>query len=234
MTRTQLEYGAVRRVRRAQRVDSAHHFLTSTASSPTTKHRTGMRQQALAKSGPTISKDEYADTPYLGMDERTCAAALLLNGMADATPRFMLRSPERKAALFAGVQYGDTLPPFAPGSVRACRTSGFGHYRLAIALWEADGNTFSPSRGNGPSSDDLELIVSATFACNRRQARSRDVGEFALRTASTARKPSQTTPPSGSGERLVIEDSRRNPGGAEGSARQCSRGRDHLPGRPTH
>lgn len=56
-------------------------------------------QHALSEAGFVLSKEEYYDT-YLGMDERTCAAALLTRRDGSCDPTLHARIIERKAALF--------------------------------------------------------------------------------------------------------------------------------------
>src|SRR5881628_3447665 len=60
-------------------------------------------QQALAEDGVALTKEEYYGT-YLGMDERTCAGALLeaITGRRD--PGRVQRIAERKAVLFASLR----------------------------------------------------------------------------------------------------------------------------------
>src|SRR3989442_251756 len=72
-------------------------------------------QQALAEDGLALTKEEYYGT-YLGMDERTCAGALLeaITGRHD--PARVQRIAERKAALFASLTE-TRRPPLFPGVV---------------------------------------------------------------------------------------------------------------------
>ena len=81
-------------------------------------------QQALAEAGLSLSKEEYYGT-YLGMDERTCAAALLekRDGMCDPTNHAGII--ERKADLFRQhtALHKPALFPWVTGFVqRAQRT----------------------------------------------------------------------------------------------------------------
>jgi beta-phosphoglucomutase len=87
-------------------------------------------QQALAEQGLMLSREEYYGT-YLGMDERTCTAALLLKrgGIRDAALHATII--ERKAALFrdyAALHKPALFPWVIPFIQRAA-----GRYRLAIA-----------------------------------------------------------------------------------------------------
>src|SRR5712691_8660256 len=56
-------------------------------------------QQALAEDGLTLTKDKYYGT-YLGMDERTCTAALVQSATGQRDLAREQRIAERKAALF--------------------------------------------------------------------------------------------------------------------------------------
>lgn len=87
-------------------------------------------QQALAEHGLALTKDDYYGT-YLGMDERTCAAALLSarDGACDRT--ILSAMMDRKAALFR--EYTAIhKPALFPGVVEFVQRAG-AHYRLAIA-----------------------------------------------------------------------------------------------------
>jgi HAD superfamily hydrolase (TIGR01509 family) len=87
-------------------------------------------QQALAEHGLLLTKDDYYGT-YLGMDERTCAAALLAarDGTCD---RDLLRTMmDRKAMLFREYQ-AIHKPVLFPGVVEFVKRAG-AQYRLAIA-----------------------------------------------------------------------------------------------------
>ena len=56
-------------------------------------------QQALAEAGLSLSDEEYYGT-YLGMDERTCATALLERRDGSCDPAIHAGIIERKAGLF--------------------------------------------------------------------------------------------------------------------------------------
>jgi HAD superfamily hydrolase (TIGR01509 family) len=87
-------------------------------------------QQALAEDGLALTKEAYYGT-YLGMDERTCTAALLEVTTGQRDPARVQRIAERKAALFASLTE-TRRPPLFPGVVEfVTRTSA--RYRLAIA-----------------------------------------------------------------------------------------------------
>src|SRR3989442_8410431 len=87
-------------------------------------------QQALAEDGRALTKEEYYGA-YLGMDERTCAGALLeaITGRHD--PARVQRIAERKAALFASLTETHR-PPLFPRAVEFV-TRASARYRLAIA-----------------------------------------------------------------------------------------------------
>jgi HAD superfamily hydrolase (TIGR01509 family) len=87
-------------------------------------------QLALAEYGLALTKDDYYGT-YLGMDERTCAAALLTarDGACDRT--ILSAMMDRKAARFR--EYTAVhKPALFPGVVEFVQRAG-AHYRLAIA-----------------------------------------------------------------------------------------------------
>lgn len=87
-------------------------------------------QQALAEHGLPLTKEDYYGA-YLGMDERTCAAALLTtrDGVCD---RDRLRTiMDRKATLFRE-QTAIHKPPLFPGVVEFVKRAA-PQYRLAIA-----------------------------------------------------------------------------------------------------
>lgn len=87
-------------------------------------------QQALAEDGLALTKEAYYGT-YLGMDERTCASALLEATTGQRDPARVQRIAERKAALFASLTE-TRRPPLFPGVVEfVTRTSA--RYHLAIA-----------------------------------------------------------------------------------------------------
>jgi len=87
-------------------------------------------QQALAEDGLALTKEAYYGT-YLGMDERTCAGALLEATTGQRDPARVQRIAERKAALFASLTE-TRRPPLFPGVVEFV-TRASARYRLAIA-----------------------------------------------------------------------------------------------------
>lgn len=87
-------------------------------------------QQALREQGLHLPGEEYYGT-YLGMDERTCLAALLTSQTGRFDRELAARIHARKAALFRE-HFASHKPPLFPGVVpliEALRP----HYRLAIA-----------------------------------------------------------------------------------------------------
>lgn len=87
-------------------------------------------QQALSEQGLSLSKDEYYGT-YLGMDERTCATALLTKRDGTSDPKVHAAIMQRKADLFRS--YTAThKPALFPGIVEFVRRAGR-TFRLAVA-----------------------------------------------------------------------------------------------------
>jgi HAD superfamily hydrolase (TIGR01509 family) len=87
-------------------------------------------QKALAEQSLSLTKEEYYGT-YLGMDERTCAAALLTARDGRADGRQLQTIIDRKSALFQENTASHT-PPLFPGVVEFI-TQARSDYRLAIA-----------------------------------------------------------------------------------------------------
>jgi len=87
-------------------------------------------QQALAEQGLVLSREDYYGT-YLGMDERTCTAALLLkrDGIHNAARQAAII--ERKAALFRDYT-ASHKPALFPWVIPFIQRAA-GRYRLAIA-----------------------------------------------------------------------------------------------------
>jgi HAD superfamily hydrolase (TIGR01509 family) len=87
-------------------------------------------QQALAEHGLSLTKDDYYGT-HLGMDERTCAAALLAARDGTCDRARLQAMMDRKATLFR--EYTAIhKPALFPGVVEFVKRAG-AHYRLAIA-----------------------------------------------------------------------------------------------------
>jgi len=87
-------------------------------------------QQALAEFGLSLTVEDYYGT-YLGMDERTCTAALLRARGRDGDHRLLDRIVARKAQLFA-LRTADAQPPLFPGAADFVKAARSG-YRLAVA-----------------------------------------------------------------------------------------------------
>ncbi|MDP1948565.1 MAG: HAD family phosphatase [Nitrospirota bacterium] len=87
-------------------------------------------QQALAESGLSLTKEEYYGT-YLGMDERTCATALLAVRDHTCDRDVLSAIMERKATLFREYT-ARHKPPLFSGVVEFVKQATT-QYRLAIA-----------------------------------------------------------------------------------------------------
>lgn len=114
-------------------------------------------QEALAEHGLSLTKAEYYDT-YLGMDERTCATALL-TARDGACDRDLLRTiMERKATLFRAYT-ALHKPILFPGVVEFVKQAG-ARYRLAIATGGRREQIDQALRGTAIERD-FAVIVSA-------------------------------------------------------------------------
>jgi len=87
-------------------------------------------QQALAEDGLALTKDEYYGA-YLGMDERTCTAALVRSATGRHNFARVQRIAERKASLFKSLTVTHK-PSLFPGVVEFVQRAAT-RYRLAIA-----------------------------------------------------------------------------------------------------
>lgn len=156
-------------------------------------------QQALSEAGLVLSKKEYYGT-YLGMDERTCAAALLTRRDGRCDPAVHARIIERKAALFQN--HTATCPaalfPWVTGFVERA----LGHYRLAIASGGRREQILAALLGTSIE-DAFEVMVSADDCAVGKPDPA--LYEFTLRQLN-ARRP--RPPLLRCSECLVIEDSR--------------------------
>ena len=156
-------------------------------------------QQALAEAGLSLSKEEYYGT-YLGMDERTCAAALLekRDGMCD--PAIHAGIIERKAGLFRQhtALHKPALFPWVTGFVQRAATA----YRLAVASGGRREQILAALTGT-PIKQTFEVIVSADDCAVGKPDPA--IYEFTLRQLN-ARMP--RPPLLKASECLVIEDSR--------------------------
>lgn len=114
-------------------------------------------QQALEEHGLSITKEEYYG-PYLGMDERTCAAALLSARDGHCDNCLLQTITERKAILFRDYM-ASHQPPLFPGVVEFVKQAGTG-YRLAIASGGRREQIDYALRDT-PIEQDFAMIVSA-------------------------------------------------------------------------
>lgn len=114
-------------------------------------------QHALEEQGLSITKEEYYGT-YLGMDERTCAAALLSARDGHCDNRLLQTITDRKAVLF-GTHTDSHRPPLFPGVVEFVKQAGT-RYRLAIASGGRREQIDDALRDT-PVEQDFAVIVSA-------------------------------------------------------------------------
>jgi HAD superfamily hydrolase (TIGR01509 family) len=156
-------------------------------------------QQALAEQGLALTTEEYYGT-YLGMDERTCTAALLekRNGACDAALHAEII--ERKAALFRD-HTARHPPTLFPGVVDFVRRAAK-RYRLAVASGGRREQILAVLK-NSPIEQAFEVIVSADECAVGKPDPA--IYEVTLRRLN-ARMP--RPPLLRAGECLVIEDSR--------------------------
>ncbi len=156
-------------------------------------------QEALNEAGLALSKEEYYGT-YLGMDERTCAAALLTVRDGSCDPALHTRIIERKAALFHDhtATYPAALFPWVTGFIERAA----GSYRLAIASGGKREQIRSALAGH-PIEPAFDVIVSADECGIGKPDPA--MYEYALRQLN-AKQPKP--PLLRANECLVIEDSR--------------------------
>jgi beta-phosphoglucomutase-like phosphatase (HAD superfamily) len=114
-------------------------------------------QQALEEHGLSISKEEYYGS-YLGMDERTCTAALLAARDGHCERQLLQAIIDRKAELFREHTVSHR-PPLFPGVVEFVRQAGT-RYRLAIASGGRREQITDALRDT-PIERDFAVIVSA-------------------------------------------------------------------------
>ncbi|HRC43366.1 MAG TPA: HAD family phosphatase [Nitrospira sp.] len=156
-------------------------------------------QQALTEAGLSLSKEEYYGI-YLGMDERTCATALLEQRDGSCDPAIHAGIIERKAGLFRAhtALHKPALFPWIAGFVqRAVRA-----YRLAVASGGRREQILAALTGTTVEQA-FELIVSADDCTVGKPDPA--IYEFTLRQLN-ARMP--RPPLLKASECLVIEDSR--------------------------
>ncbi len=181
-------------------------------------------QQALAEQGILLSREDYYGT-YLGMDERTCAAALLLKRDGACDPMLHARIIERKATLFRDYTalHKPALFPWVLEFIQ--RAAGL--YRLAVASGGRREQILS-ALANSAIERAFELIVSADECPVGKP----DPGNLRLRPQTIEHAPPKTATAQSlrvPGDRRY---SRRRSGGPEGRHAR-PRCRDDLPGIPT-
>ena len=153
----------------------------------------------MAEAGLSRGKEEYYGT-YLGMDERTCAAALLEKRDGICDPAIHTGIVERKADLFRAhtALHKPALFPWVTGFVQRAGKA----YRLAVASGGRREQIRAALTGT-PIEQAFEVIVSADdCAVGKPDAA---IYEFTLRQLN-ARMP--RPPLLKASECLVIEDSR--------------------------
>ena len=156
-------------------------------------------QQALAEDGLALTKEEYYGA-YLGMDERTCAGALLEATTGQRNPARVQRIAERKAALFASLTE-TRRPPLFPGVVDFV-THASARYRLAIASGGRRQQIEFALQGT-PIEKAFAVVVSAEDAAIGKP----DPAIYRLALARLNEVPPRPVPPIQAAECLVIEDS---------------------------
>jgi beta-phosphoglucomutase len=156
-------------------------------------------QQALAEDGLALTKEKYYGT-YLGMDERTCAGALLEATTGRRDPARVRRIAERKAALFASLTE-TRRPPLFPRVVEfVSRASA--RYRLAIASGGRREQIEFALHGT-PIEQAFAVLVSAEDAAIGKP----DPAIYHLALARLNAAPPRPVPAIQATECLVIEDS---------------------------
>ncbi len=156
-------------------------------------------QQALNEHGLSLSKEDYYG-PYLGMDERNCATALLMAATGSCDPARLRSIMERKAVLFR--DYTAThKPELFPGVVEFVKSAAK-TCRLAIASGGRREQILHALRGT-PIEQDFPVIVSAEDTTTGKPEP--EIYELTLKRLN-ALAPRQ--PLIRAGECLVIEDSR--------------------------
>ncbi|WHZ16815.1 MAG: HAD-superfamily hydrolase, subfamily IA, variant 3 [Nitrospira sp.] len=156
-------------------------------------------QQALAEQGLALTTEEYYGT-YLGMDERTCTAALLEKRDGSCDAALHAEIIERKAALFRD-HTAQHPPALFPGVVEFVQRAAE-RYRLAVASGGRREQILAALK-NSPIEQASELIVSADECAVGKPDPA--IYEVTLRRLN-ARMP--RPPLLRAGECLVIEDSR--------------------------
>jgi HAD superfamily hydrolase (TIGR01509 family) len=156
-------------------------------------------QQALAEHGLSLTKDAYYGT-YLGMDERTCAAALLAARDGSCDPDLLRTMMDRKATLFREYQ-AFHKPILFPGVVEFVKRAG-AHYRLAIATGGRREQIDHALRGTAIERD-FAVIVSADDVATGKPDPAIYLATLKRLTAVDPRPPLLTA-----SQCVVVEDSR--------------------------
>jgi len=155
-------------------------------------------QQALEEQGLSMTKEEYYGR-YLGMDERTCATALLSLRDGHCNRRLLQTLIERKAELFRK-HTASHQPPLFPGVVEFVKQAG-PQYRLAIASGGRREQINAALR-NTPIEEDFSVIVSADDCATGKPDPAIYSYTLTLLNAKEPRPPLVTA-----AECLVVEDS---------------------------
>ena len=117
-------------------------------------------QQVLSEYGLSLTQEEYYGT-YLGMDERTCAAALVQLAKGAEDPALVDQITMRKSSLFSMLT-AEQKPPLFPGVVEFVK-SARERCHLAIASGGRREQIEFALRGT-PIEGDFAVIVSAEDA----------------------------------------------------------------------
>ena len=155
-------------------------------------------QQALEEQGLSMTKEEYYGR-YLGMDERTCATALLSLRDGHCNRRLLQTLIERKAELFRK-HTASHQPQLFPGVVEFVKQVG-PQYRLAIASGGRREQINAALR-NTPIEEDFSVIVSADDCATGKPDPAIYSYTLTLLNAKEPRPPLVTA-----AECLVVEDS---------------------------
>jgi HAD superfamily hydrolase (TIGR01509 family) len=155
-------------------------------------------QQALEEQGLSITKQEYYGV-YLGMDERTCATALLSARDGTCDRQLLSTIIERKAELFRE-HTASHQPQLFPGVVEFVKQAGT-KYRLAIASGGRREQIKSALRKT-PIEQDFAVIVSADDCAEGKPDPAIYSYTLKLLNAKEPRPPLVTA-----AECLVVEDS---------------------------
>jgi HAD superfamily hydrolase (TIGR01509 family) len=155
-------------------------------------------QQALKEHGLSITKEDYYGL-YLGMDERTCATALLIARDGHCDQRLLEIIIDRKAELFRE-HTASHRPALFPGVVEFVKKAG-SKYRLAIASGGRREQIVDALRDT-PIEQDFTVIVSADDCATGKPDPAIYSYTLKLLNAQEPRPPLVTA-----AECLVVEDS---------------------------